>query len=174
MLTLKAKQYYQVSADPHAYEDRPYRKVMGKSGKAWFYRPGKFAATHIYVDGGKGSQGMGGRTITFKLEDGTTYDSIGPWMTGADAMFKDTGVDVRHQNGTRLVLARQVEYPKDYYAMMPDMIDVVHHEPEFVEGHYDRARELAQKIVNDLNEPLHYFIESFGGAQSGLLKPEAK
>lgn len=170
-MDIKAKEYRQTSADPSAQKDAPYRKVMGKSGKAWFYVPGRFAATAIYVDGGKGSQGMGGRVCQFKLEDGTTFDSIGPWMTGPDGLFKDTGIDLRNQCATRLILARKVHYPKDTYAFRPDMIDVVYHEPEFVEGTFNRPNELAQKIVNEMNEPLHYFIESFGGAQSGLMKP---
>lgn len=169
-MDIKAKTYQQVSADPSSQKSAPYRKVMGKSGKAWFYVPGPFAATAIYVDGGKGSQGMGGRTITFKLEDGSTFDSIGPWMTTAENMLKDTGVDVTSQYASRMVISRKVEYPKNSYAFMPDMIDVVYYEEQFVEGPSDRADELAQKIVNETGEALHVFIETSGGASHKVLK----
>lgn len=171
-MDIKAKEYRQVSAHPSVQKNAPYRKVIGKSGKAWFYVPGKFAATAIYVDGGKGSQGMGGRTITFKLDDGTTFDSIGPWMTTAQNLFNDTGIDLRAQYATRMILSRKVEYPKNSYAFMPDMIDVVYYEEEFVEGTFDRPNEKARQIVKEMGEPLHYFIETAGGAQCGFLKPE--
>jgi hypothetical protein len=171
-MDIKAKEYRQVSAFPHAYNDTPYRKVMGKSGKAWFYKPGKFAATAIYVDGGKGSQGFGGQTLQFKLEDGTTFDSAGPWMTTAENMLADTGVDLRDQQATRVIISRKVHYPKNIYAFMPDMIDVVYYEEQFVEGRFERAKEKVREIVKETGESLHYFIESFGGAQCGMMKPE--
>lgn len=93
-------------------------------------------------------------------------------MTGAEALFKDTGVDVRNQYATRLILSRKVEYPKNYYGFMPDMIDVVYYEEDFVEGEFDRPNKKAEQIVNETGEPLHYFIETSGGAQSGLMKPK--
>lgn len=172
-MDLKAVRYGQVSADPNAQKNSSYRKVIGKSGKAWFYVPGPFAADAIYVDGGKGSKGMGGRTITFHLKDGTTFNSIGPWMTTANNMYSDTGVDLRNQYSSRLVLARGVHYPEDgHHYAVPEMLDVVFHEEKPVEGKFERARELAKKIVNEMNESLYYFIETNGGSQQGLMKPE--
>ena len=171
-MDIKAKSIPMKSAMPHAGSDAPYRMVMGKDGKAWFYRTGKFAATAIYVDGGKGSEGMGGRVCRFELEDGSFFDSIGPWMSNANHLFQMTGVDLRDKYATSLILSRQVHYPKDSYGIMPDMLDVVHYEPEFVEGTFDRPNLLAQKIANDLDETLYYFIETSGGAQSGQVRPQ--
>lgn len=160
------------SADPHAQSEAPYRMVKSKSGRAWFYRDGKFAANAIYADGGPGSEGMGGRTCRFELEDGTHYDSIGPWMGNADTLFRETGVDLRDKYASRLILARKREYPKGQYYDRPDMIDVVHFEEEFVEGTFDRANILAQEIANKMGEKLCCFIETSGGSQSFHVTPK--
>jgi len=163
-MDIEAKNFPTISAMPHARDDTPYKMVIGKSGKAWFYRDRKFAATAIYVDGGKGSEGMGGRTCRFDLEDGTHYDSIGPWMTTAEHLFADTGVDVRNRYASRLILCRKIEYPKNGYYTRPNMLDVVHFEEEYVEGTRNRADELAQQIANKMGEKLFYFIETPGGS----------
>lgn len=169
-MDIKGKDTPNKSAHPHAYSDAPYRMVIGETGRRWFYKPGKFAATAIYAESDEGNRGMAGSTIMFKLEDGTHHSSIGPWMGNALHMLEDTGIDLRAQYATRLIMSRNVEYPKNY-SFMPDMIDVVHHEPEFVEGTFDRPNELAQSIADRMGERLFYFIETAGGAQTGQVSP---
>jgi hypothetical protein len=171
-MDIKAANFPQVSADPHAQSDAPYRTAKGKDGKLWLYRDGKFAATAIYKDGGPGSQGMAGRTCRFDLEDGTHYDSIGPWMGGAEQLFAETGVDLRDRYAVRLIMCRRVEYPKNGYYIRPDMLDVVHYEEDFVEGRVERGRELSQEIANKLGEKLYYFIETAGGSSAGWISPK--
>lgn len=152
-------------------KDAPYKMVQGNRAK-WFYKPGPFAADDgIFMDGGKGSNGFGGRTITFQIDDGTTYDSIGPWRAGADAMLEDTGVDIRNSYGSRLVLSRGIKSDGHYGSVY---LDVVYHEEHKVEGLFERAYELAKQKVKEMNEPLFYYIETAGGTQSGKMKPEDK
>jgi hypothetical protein len=162
------------SAHPHAQDEAPYKMVRSKSGRAYFYRDVKFGAGNIYADGGPGSEGMGGRTCRFELEDGTHYDSIGPWMTNSNDLFAQTGVDLRNRHASRLILARKIEYPKGQYCDRPDMLDVVHYEEEFVEGTFDRANILAQDIADKMGEKLFYFIETSGGAQSFHVLPKER
>lgn len=153
-------------------DDKPYRRVFDKSGTAWFYKPGKFAATTIYKDGGKGSQGFGGSVFTFKLEDGTEVESIGPWLSNSEALYERTGVDIRHQYMTKISISRDVEYPPGHNYGRPRMLDVVHHEEDWVESTYERPIELAQKLANELNERLYYYIETFGGSRAGWIEPK--
>lgn len=172
-MDIKGKNLSSTSAHPHAQSKAPYKMVMDKSGRrAWFYRDVKFAAGNIYADGGPGSEGMGGRTCRFELEDGTHYDSIGPWMGNANDLFNQTGVDLRNRHASRLILARRVEYPKNEYFVRPDMLDVVHFEEDFIEGTFDRANILAQEIANKMGEKLHYFIETSGGSQCFHVLPK--
>lgn len=171
-MDIKGGNLYTKSARPHAGSDEPYKMVKSKSGRAYFYRDVKFGAGNIYADGGPGSQGMGGSTCRFHLEDGTHYDSIGPWMTNANDLFRETGVDLRNKHASRLILARKTEYPKGQYCDRPDMIDVVHFEEEFIEGPFDRANILAQEIANKMGEKLFYFIETSGGAQMFHVTPK--
>jgi hypothetical protein len=170
-MDIKARNHYRISGDPHAYSQDPYVKVIGKSGKVWLYSSGPFPADKIYVDGGKGSKGMGGRTVKFMCVNGEEFMSIGPWMTTADRLYAETGVDLREKYGTKLILSRKTEPTENINWFMCNMIDVVHNEPDFIEGRFSRAEYLAQEIVNKLNEPLFYFIETYGGASQGLMKP---
>lgn len=170
-MDIKARGLETICARPDA-DTCKYRTLKGKSGKSWFFKIGKFAAHRIYVEGGPNSEGMGGALCSFELEDGTTVQTKGPWMTTAENLFNDTGFDLRDKYATRITMARQVDYPKNHYYGMPNMIDVVHHEEDFIEGTFHRPNELAQNLANKLGEKLYYFIETGGGAQSGWISPK--
>lgn len=170
-MDIKGKDMPNKSGHPHAESKSPYRTALGIDGCRWFYRTDKFGASHIYVENGNSGIGMGGATVRFHLEDGTHYDCKAPWMGNANQLFDETGVDLREKHGTRLILSRNRKYSENNQ-YMPDMIDVVYHEPEFVEGTFDRPNELAQSIADKMGERLFYFIETAGGAQSGQVSPK--
>lgn len=94
-----------------------YHLHVGKSRRRWLVGDQPNAADQVWVDGGRGSQGCGGATLKFHLVDGSEVEFIGPWKTGAGALFEDTGVDVRSKCLVRAVIALDREitpYPKPY------------------------------------------------------------
>ena len=60
-----------MSCSSYEAEKRRYKKVIGKSGRVWLYAIQDNPADNIYVSGGENSDGFGGRTLSFTLEDGT-------------------------------------------------------------------------------------------------------
>jgi len=71
-----------------------FKKVVGK--KATWYVTGN--PKEIYVDtGDPESQGFGGAICMFTLEDGTKEQVKGPWHSNSEALFKDTGLDLRNE-----------------------------------------------------------------------------
>ena len=61
-----------------------YRLLHGKSGRRWLVAVQPNEADNIYVEGRAGSDGFGGATLKFELENGETVALTGPWKTGAD------------------------------------------------------------------------------------------
>jgi hypothetical protein len=155
----------------HEASKHKYKLLIGKSGKRWVVSTDANAADHVYVDGGKGSDGFGGRTLTFELEDGTTVDFIGPWKTTADGLFNDTEYDVRNTRATKGIVAQQRELGKPFGA--PDTyIDVLHEDEDFVLGTYTRIDEIAQQFADELGVKIAYGLISEGGGYTGWATPK--
>ena len=90
-------------------ESRKYYKYVGKSGKIWLVADQEDAAANIYAEGGPNSDGFGGRTLTFQLVNGSEIKLKGPWHTNAQALFEETGIDVRDRHYTFVVISRRRE-----------------------------------------------------------------
>jgi hypothetical protein len=71
------------------YQKTLFNKVVGKSGKAWYYNGDP---SSVWVDGD--GQGMGGRTVTYEMLEGDVEEVKGPWQGNATALKQDTGVDL--------------------------------------------------------------------------------
>lgn len=157
-----------ISASGEA-ERRTYKLLTGKSGKRWVVSISPEAAEDVYVDGGKGSDGFGGRTLTFQLEDGTSVDFIGPWKTGADGLFADTGYDVRGQYYSRSIVALRRESGKCY---APDIYrDVLHYDPETVLGNPVDADLMAKQYAEEHGVPVFVSWVTKGGGCAKMVKP---
>ena len=158
-------------------ESRRYHKVLGKSGRYWFY-PENEIAGNVYVTpnpeenrpGYKGFRGFGGREISFPLVDGTTDKIRGPWHSNSDALFSDTGVDLRDRHITFVVISRGVKSDPDNY-MGTIMTDVLHIDEEPTIGSFERGKKLAQEIANKEGKPVQCYSESRGGSSRGMIKP---
>lgn len=152
-------------------EKRKYRFFKGKSGKAWLVADVENAAEHIYVEGGKNSQGFGGAELEFELASGDGVIKLkGPWHSNCDAFFCDTGVDIRDKHYTFVIVSRSVEYPGNIYN--PLMKDVLYMDKEPCLGSFYRGDELAQKIANELNETVKLYSESSGGSVCKPVEPK--
>ncbi len=122
------------------------------------------AGDHVYCDRHDSkSEGFGGAEMRFNLFAGSEYIAKGPWHSNPQALFEDTGVDVRDKHYTRVVIGREAEVlPRGGYVMK----DVLHLETEPVLGQWDRYLYLAETKLVDLppGAKVRVFSESMGGS----------
>ena len=149
-----------------------YRKIIGKSGCTWLVPIGKFAADNIQVSDGKPGNGYYGHTMVFNLEDGSTAEFIGLWHTNSDALFKDTGLDIRNKHATKVIIAEVAEYAKGDHR--PTLSGIVYEDKDFEEGTFNRGTDLAEIFADKLNKPVYYYVMTGGGAHSGWKSPKEK
>lgn len=140
------------------------------TGRRWVVADQVAAAENIYADGGKGSRGMGGRTLTFELIDGRKVDFIGPWKATAEALLEETGVDVRDTYYTRGICSFELERGKPYGT--PDTyIEVLHYDDIPVLGAYDRVEKIAKDLCAQHNRTIYYAYVSKGGGCAFRVEP---
>lgn len=150
-------------------ESRRYYKHVGKSGKIWLVADQEDAAANVYVEGGPNSDGFAGRTLTFPLVDGTEIKLKGPWHANADAMFADTGVDVRDKHRTFVVVSRDRKSGKNYESIM---VDVLYRDDEPQIGSFHRGDEIARQWAREIGAPVYCYSASAGGSSCGQVKPD--
>lgn len=115
---------------------------------------------HIYVtDPEPGAmRGFGGRQLIFALEQGGVYSADGPWHSNGNALFKDTGLDIRDLHMTRVVLTAQDG-------------TVIYHEDEPLLGPFDRGEQLARALARVRREPVQVYSSNAGGSSTKWIKP---
>lgn len=152
---------YQMTCGSYEAEIRTYKKYEGKQGNIWLVANQEEAADNIYVHKPKDtkSQGFAGRTLEFKLEDGTIYKAQGPWHSNADSLYEDTGVDVRDTHSTFVVLGME----RTFVDWQSGIKDIVYQDEKPTLGRYDRYKEIMKKYP----EAKYYFMKSRGGASCG-------
>lgn len=155
---------YRMTCGSAEAESRKYRRIEGSRGCVWLVAIQPNAGDNVYFHDPKDtkSDGFAGRTLQFPLEDGTVYSAKGPWHTNCDALFKDTGVDIRNQHQTFVVLAKE----RDYKNMRSIMKDVVYMDDAPVIGDFDRWKELAKQHP----EAVYYYSKSSGGSSCGMIR----
>lgn len=155
------------------HDDDPryiYRVVNGHSGNTWLVPtycawPGEY----IHVDQhDPHSQGYGGGILDFPLEDGTVYSVKGPWHSNSEALYEDTGVDLRDTHRTYGCVALEVRYDQTGNGIFTKLIHV---DREPVVGSYDRINDIAQMEANRRNHPIAMCLISSGGGQMGWEYP---
>lgn len=158
-------------------EKIPYKKVKGKSGKTWIYGHN---ANHIFVEADKrelapdydGFKGFGGRTITFDMVDGTQESLKAPWQSNADALFYDTGVDLRNKHWSMCIISKGREpdpYNLGHYGVAKD---VIHLDKGPVLGEFHRGTKLAMRIAKELGDKVYCFNFTSSGCGSGPVYPD--
>lgn len=159
------------------YDDTPtiYKKIVGKSGRNWYIdTKHEYRSMLVSCDprenapGYSGFRGFGGRTLTLNLDDGTTVEETGPWSSNPDALFSDTGYDVRNKVLSIGVISKKMENTGAYSRVM---MDVVYHDEHPVPGHFKRIEELAQDFADRLGQPMYYYSETYGGSTTFHVKP---
>lgn len=150
-----------VSASGEA-ESRQYTLFKGKSGRIWLVADQPNAADNIYVsDPKRGSEGFAGRVITFKLGGGSSISLQGPWHSNSESLLDDTGVDIRDQHLTFVVISREREIGEHYE---PIMKDILHIDSKPTIGSFQRGGHMAQRFAKKLGGPIWCYSESTGGS----------
>jgi hypothetical protein len=147
-----------------------YHKHIGKSGNTWLVADSDYAAENVYVTNnpqnttskGQGFEGFGGATLKMPLVDGSIFELHGGWHSNSDALFADTGIDVRDKYRTFVVLAMDKEYVKGTDSQYR-FKDVVYRDAAPVIGRFNRYKEL----INQYPEARVYYSSSHGGNLSG-------
>jgi hypothetical protein len=153
--------YHMVSADPKRSD--VWKRATGKSGRIWLYQP---EGSRVWVDGGKGSRGCGGRDIPFTLDDGSTVTLTGPWCSNADSFFADCGIDVRENFMTWGCIGLGRGY--DAQTQRSYIDDLIWFDPEPVKGFFDRVDLLAWEMQQaEPERKLYMYWESAGGSSLG-------
>ncbi len=154
-------------------EEQRFKMIMGNKGRRWFVSCQPAEADNIYVEGGKNSQGMGGATCPFLLENGETVNIQGPWKTGADGLFSETGYDAREKYTSRGIVSLGKEYGEKWNE--PDLYhDVLHCDTEPVIGAFDRIDKIAQEFANKLGKKIYVSVITSGGGSAGWKDPEVQ
>ena len=110
-------------------------------------------------------KGYGGATLTFHLESGEVLNLQGPWHVGADALFEETGVDIRDKCKTFVVIAKK-KICTDMMTPGEAMIykDIVWIDDKIQISEHDRGEKILEEMLELHKVPLaYYFIKSGGG-----------
>lgn len=119
-------------------------------------------ADHIYVGYtyDTGSRGYGGRIMVFNLVDHNRAISLyGPWHSNTDALYENTGVDVRDKHYVQFVagLGRLRDGGRDV------ITDIVHYEEPGVRGYYD-YKALLPRLYERYKASITYWHGGSGGS----------
>ena len=151
-------------------ERRKYHKYDGKKpGSVWLVADQPNAGDNIYYcDFDPKSQGYGGSTLKFMLVDDTVIDLPAPWHSNSDALFTDTGVDVRDKHLTYVVIGMDNKYNPD------TVVDVIYQDKEPTVGAFERGDDMAKSLANKLGKPVYAYRQSQGGSSMGQVRPDSK
>lgn len=152
--------------DPHYI----YRVIQGQSSNTWLIPTNcAWPGEDVHVDQhDPHSQGYGGGTITFPLEDGTTYNVKGPWHSNSESLYNDTGVDIRATYRTYGCVALNLRYDNRGTGIFENLI-YVEREPTI--GSFDRITDIAQAEADKRGHPIAACSISRGGGHMGWEYP---
>jgi len=148
-------------------ESLRYEKHEDISGNIWLVAKQPNAGDNVYVYCRTNQEGFSGRTLAFELDTGEKLFLKGPWHTNSDALFVATGVDVRDKHLTFGCVAFE-------RIGIETMRDIIYIDSAPTIGPFDRIKRMAQKIANEIDETVQYYVESQGGSSMGPMKPEHK
>lgn len=159
---------YQMISGQHEAQVRRYHKHVTPTGRVWLVADQEAAAENVYVhdpsERGDKWRGFGGATLTFPLIDGTEYVAKAPWHSNADALFAETGVDLRDKHFTFVVLAMSCEWIE----ARTTFVDVVYQDEKPILGSFNRYKDL----IKQYPQAQFYYSESSGGSCSGPISAQ--
>jgi hypothetical protein len=135
-----------------------YHKIKGATGDIWYFKDGKFAGDHIYISNSDRS-GFLGKTVDFKLVDGSIDSVVGPWHANSETLLADTAVDLTKQHATFIVISRN--------KVKNIMEDVLYSDKYFIESEFGRYKQLAKQWSEKINKETYFYQETSGGIITG-------
>ncbi len=152
-----------------------YKKAVGRSGKIWIYQIGEGSSNFIYVSpdrrenfpGFRGFRGFGGSTLSFTLEDGSVEKIQGPWHSNSEALYHDTGVDIRNRHLTYVIIAKNREFSNG-----TTLVGILYKDEKPMEGDFHRGTIMAMGMAKKLGRPVVCYSESLGGSSEGFVYPD--
>lgn len=146
--------------------------AIDNDGNYWFWpsqheEPG--AMVHVgSILVGQRSEGYGGREMEFPTKDGVVKIQ-GPWHSNTDALYKQTGTDLRDKHRTIGVIALGRTSNENYETILTDVVYL--DTDDGVVGTFGRIEELAQKMATESDRVLFYYRKSSGGTSCGPVYP---
>jgi len=139
-------------------ESRRYHLYNG----VWLVADQENAADNIYLAGN--GRGFGGRKITFTLVSGDKITFQGPWLSNANHLFLETGIDVRDKYKTLGAIAKDLDGDA--------LEDIVYQDKQPMIGSFNRIPDAAQLLANQLKIKLYYHVESSIGSRTSWVNHE--
>jgi len=106
------------------------------------------------------------------LEDGTTEKLRGPWHTNSDALYENTGVDLRDKHLTFVVIGKGRKTHRTRRGWVDKITEVLYQDDKPIVGEFDRGKKLAQSMVNKLKQTVYCYTRSQGGSSNSPIKPK--
>lgn len=130
-----------------------FNKYQGKTC-VWYVGTAPNEADHIFCV--TDQTGMAGRTMQFKLTNGGVDTVTGPWMSNADMLFDDAGIDVRDFS----LVSYVIESDGDVLAQETNAI-----------CNYKIPNRIAEQLATKLGKPVRLLKRGSSGGESGYIKP---
>lgn len=150
-------------------EAKTYKLLHGKSGLRWLIAVLSNEGDYIYVEGGPGSDGFGGATLHFQLENGECISLKGPWKTGPAGLYEDTGYDCRDKCLSFGIVALEKQY--GHWLKGDLYTQVLFKDVEWTIGNSKRIERIADEFTKQLGRKVFYAFVSPGGGCSGVTDP---
>ena len=155
-----------------------FERYIGKSRRIWMVGNCDSPSSEIYaqadprenIKGYRGFRGYGGSTLVFRTSDNAAVQLQGPWHSNSNALYADTGIDVRDKCITFVVISELIEYIEERTNDIV-MRNVLYKDEDPAIGPFDRGRLLAKEIATKLNKQVILYSESYGGSSCGPVKP---
>ncbi|MDO8610336.1 MAG: hypothetical protein Q7R95_07335 [bacterium] len=161
---------YQMFSGQGEAVSHKYNKYVGKSGNTWLVAHCEYAAENVYVTNNpqnttsksQGFEGFGGSTLKMPLVNGEIFELHGGWHTNSDALFDDTGIDVRNTYRTFVVLAKE-RFSLNDSTYRTGLRGIIYKDEKPTLGTYDRYKDL----IKQYPEAKYYYMSSRGGSSCG-------
>ena len=151
-----------------AVEFKTYR-AHKRGNKTWFVPINGDPNMILYHDPAD-QEGFGGREIAILIKGGDVQRVKGPWQVNADALKKDTGIDLTDRYVTFGFIADIIE--NRFHEKGLCIGKGMHYkDTEPTIGPFDRIEKLAQEYANRLERRVAYFFRSQGGSTSYVKEP---
>jgi len=157
-------------------EIRRYQKVIGESGRTWLYAIQPNAGDNIYVSASpyeletdyNGFRGFSGSTLKFVLKDDSILELKAPWHSNSESLFEDTGIDLRDQHLTFVVIGLGIE--SDNYK--ETITDVIYKDSKPHVGLFEWGKLYAQELANQFKQRVVCYTRTAGGSSTEWILPK--